>query len=139
MEFQQSKYQVIAITTQVKSIIDSYQIHHHILEQVHCAKYLGVYIDSKLPFSTHVDAIMRKVNSIRAFLAKDIARCSKNVKQTANNTYIRSIVECASTVYHPHTNRHINKIKMVQCRCVHHFAGNFYRTSSVSSLLRSIN
>ena len=50
MEVHTSKCQVISITNNVKSIIGKYQIHDHILEQVHCAKYLGIYIDSKLAF-----------------------------------------------------------------------------------------
>ena len=60
--------QVISITHKVKPIIGKYQIHDHILEQVHYAKYLGIYIDSKLAFDTHVDAIVKKANSTRAFL-----------------------------------------------------------------------
>ena len=42
MEFHTSKSQVISITNKVKPIIDKYQIHDHILEQVNCAKYLGI-------------------------------------------------------------------------------------------------
>ena len=63
MEFHPSKFQVIAITNKVKPIMGNYQIHDHILEQVHCAKYLGIYviptyIESKLNFNTHVHAIV---------------------------------------------------------------------------------
>ena len=60
MESYISKCQVISITNKVKPIIGKYQIHDHILEQVNCAKYLGIYIDSKLAFNTHVDAIVKK-------------------------------------------------------------------------------
>ena len=42
MEFHTSKYQVNSITNKVKPIIGKYQIHDHILEQVRCAKYLGI-------------------------------------------------------------------------------------------------
>ena len=56
MEFHTSKCQVISITNKVKPIIGKYQVHDHTLEQVNCAKYLGIYIDSKLAFNTHVDA-----------------------------------------------------------------------------------
>ena len=75
MEFHTSKCQVISMTNKVMPIIGIYQIHDHILEQVNCAKYLGIYIDSKLAFSTHVDAIVKKANSTRAFLARNIPRC----------------------------------------------------------------
>ena len=74
MEFHTSKCQVISITNKVKPIIGKYQIHDHILEQVNRAKYLGIYIDSKLTFSTHDDAIVKKANSTHAFLARNIPR-----------------------------------------------------------------
>ena len=139
MEFNPSKCQVISITNKVKPIIGKYQIHDHILEQVHCAKYLGIYIDSKLTFSTLVDAIVKKANTARAFLARNIPLYCRKVKQMAYATYIRLIVEYASPVWHPHTKRNTNKIKMVQRRCACYVTGNFCLTSSVTFLLNSLN
>ena len=52
----------------------------------------------------------------------------------AYTTNIRPIVECASPVWDPHTKRNTNKIEMVQHRCARYVTGNFYRTSSVTSL-----
>ena len=80
MEFHTSKCQVISITNKVKPIIGKYQIHDHILEQVNCAKYRGIYIDSKLALNAHVDAIVKKTNSTRAFLARNILRYCRKVK-----------------------------------------------------------
>ena len=139
MEFHTSKCQVISITNKVKPSIGEYQIHDHILEQVHCAKYLDVYIDSTLAFNTHVDAIVKKANSIHAFFARNIPRCCRKVKLIAFTTYIRSIVEYASPVFDPHTKRNTNKIKMVQRRCARYVTDNFHRTSSVTSLLNYLN
>ena len=139
MEFHTSKCWVISITSKAKPIIGKYQIHDHILEQVHCAKYLGIYIDSKLAFNTHVDAIVKKANSTRAFLARNIPRCCRKVKQMAHATYIRPIVEYASPVWDPHTNRNTNKIEMVECRCARYFAGNLDRSCSVTSFLNCLN
>ena len=98
MEFHTSKCQVISITNKVKPIIGEYQIHDHILEQVNCAKYLGIYIDSKLALNTHVDTIVKKANSTRAFLARNIPLCCRKVKQMAYTIYIRPSVEYASPV-----------------------------------------
>ena len=135
MEFHTSKCPVISITNKVKPIIGKYQVHDHILEQVNCAKYLGIYIDSMLTFSTHVVAIVKKANSTRAFLARYIPRCCRKVKQMAYTTYIRPTVEHATPVWDPHTKHNTNKIKMVQRRCARYVTGNFDRTSSVTSLL----
>ena len=139
MEFHTSKCQVISITNKVKPIIGKYQIHDHILEQVHCAKYPGIYIDSKLALDTHVDAIVKKANSTRAFLARNIPRCCRKVKQMAYTTYIRPIVEYATQVWDPHTKRNTNKIEMVHRRCARYVTVNFDRTNSVTSLLNYLS
>ena len=111
MEFNTSKFQVISITNKVKPIIGKYQVHDHILEQVNCAKYLGIYIDSKLAFNTHVDAIVKKASSTHTFLARNIPRCCRKVKQQAYTTCIRPTVEYASPVWDPHTKRKPTKSK----------------------------
>ena len=139
MEFHTTNFQVISITSNVKPIIGKYQIHDHILEQVNCAKYLGIYIDSKLALNTHVDAIVKKANSTRAFLARSIPRCCRKAKQMAYATYIRPIVEYATPLWDPHTKRNTNKIEMVQRRSACYVTGNFDRTRSVTSLLNYLS
>ena len=134
MEFHLSKCQVISIANNVKPVVGNYQVHDHILEQVHCTNYLGVYIDSTLTFN----AIAKKANSTHVILARNIARCCRKVKHTAYVTYIRPIVEYSSPVLGPHTKHNTNKIKMVQRRCARYVTGNFDRTSSVASLLNCL-
>ena len=129
----------ISITKKVKPIIDKYQIHDHILEQVHCAKYLGIYMDLKLTFNAHVYEIVKKSKSTCAFLARSIPFCFRKVKQMAYTTYIKPIVECASPVWNPHTERSTNKFEMFQRRCYGYVIGNFDHTSSVTSMLNSLS
>ena len=83
------------MTIKVIPIIGKYQIHDYILEQVHSANRLGIYIVSKLAFNIHVDAIVKKANSTRAFLDRNIPRCCRKVKQMAYATYIRPTAEYA--------------------------------------------
>ena len=137
MEFHTSKFQVISITNKVKPIIGKYQVHDHILEQVNCAKYLGIYIKSKLAFSTHVDVIVKKASLTRAFHARNIHQCCSKIKQIYYTICIRPTVEYASPVWDPHT-KHTNKIEMVQRRCARYVTGNFDRTSSVTFLLNCL-
>ena len=127
------------MTNKVKPIIGKYQIHDHILEQVHCAKYHGIYIDSKQTFNTHVDANMKKANSKHTFISRNIPLCCRKDMQMAYTTYIRPTVEYASPVWDTHTKCDTNKIEMFQCRCARYVAGNFDRTSSVTSLLNYLS
>ena len=139
MEFHTSNCQVISIANKVKPIIGKYQIHDHIMEHVNCAKYLGIYIDSKLAFNTHADAIVKKANSTYAILARKIPRCCRKVKQMAYATYIKPTVEYASPVWDPHTKHNTDKIEMVQRRCARYVTGKFDHTSSVASLLNCLS
>ena len=139
MEFHPSKCQVISITNKVKPIIGNHQTHNHIPEQVHCAKYLGIYVDSKLTFSTHVDAIVKKANSTRAFLARNIPQCCRKVRQMVYATYIRPIVEYALPAWDPHSKRDTNRIEMVRHMCILHAAGNCDHIGSVTFLLKYPN
>ena len=82
---------------------------------------------------------MKKDNSTRAFLDRNIPRCCRKVKQVAYTTYIRPTVEYASPVWDPHTKRNTNKIVMVQRRCARYVTDNFDRTSSVTSLLNCLS
>ena len=82
---------------------------------------------------------MKKANLTRAFLARNIPRCCRKVKQMAYTTYNRPTVEYASPVWDPHTKRNTNKIEMVQRRCARYVTGNFDRTSSVTFLLNCLS
>ena len=82
---------------------------------------------------------MKKANSTLAFLARNIPRCCRKVKQMAYSTYIRPTVEYAPPVWDPHTKRNTKKIEMVQLRCARYVTGNFDHTSSVTSLLNCLS
>ena len=63
------------------------------------AKYLGVYINSKLSWNHHVDAITEKASSTLWFLNRNTAYCCHVVKEYCYQTYIRPQLEYASTVW----------------------------------------
>ena len=48
-------------------------------------------------------------------------------------------MEYASPVWDPLTKRNTNKIELVQRRCARYVTGNIDRTTSVTSLLKSLN
>ncbi|XP_072051476.1 uncharacterized protein [Amphiura filiformis] len=138
MEFHPSKCQVVRITNKRKPIIGSYIIHNHTLEEVTSAKYLGVHIDSKLSFNTHVDTVVKKANSTNAFLCRNFRQCSRKIKKSTFTTYVRPIVEYAATAWDPHTRRNADKIEMVQRRGARFVTGIYDQTSSVTAMLKDL-
>ena len=138
MEFHPSKCQVLRVTNKRNPVVGQYAIHGHHLEEVESAKYLGVHIDRKLNFNTHVDATVKKANSVSAFLHRNLRQCNRKVKQATYFTYVRPIVEYAVTAWDPHTCKNINKIEMTQRRSARYVTGDFRRTSSVAAMLNKL-
>ncbi len=73
-------------------------IHGQKLNTVKEAKYLGVTIDSKLTFNTHIDNICKKANSSKAFVHRNTKQCPRRVKAAAYKTLVRPKLEYCSAV-----------------------------------------
>ena len=59
---------------------------NQIQEEVHRAKHFGVHIGSKLTFNIYAKEIVKKANSTHTFLARNIAQCSRKVKQSVQRS-----------------------------------------------------
>ena len=122
MDFHPDKCKMLRITNKRKIIDGHYFIHGQQLENVKEAKYLGVTITQKLNWKSHVSKITAKANNCRIFLQRNLVKCSKDTKLLCYRTYVRPIIEYASSVWDPvNTTTLINKIEMVQrksCRWI---------------------
>ena len=139
MSFNASKCQVLQVTNKRKPIPASYKIHGHTLEVVDSAKYLGVHLDSRLSFNTHVDTITKRAKSTKAFLSRNISHCSQKVKEAAYTTFIRPTVEYASSAWDTHTQRNTKKLEQIQRSSARFVTKDYDRTSSVSAMLQALN
>ena len=114
MEFNADKCEVIRITSKKNPIIYSCKIHQTALRSTDQAKYLGVTITPNLSWKCHIDNITKKANSTMAFLQRNIRSSPRDAK--AYKTYVRPIVEYASSVWSPAVDSHINQFEKVQRR-----------------------
>ena len=135
MEFNPSKCQVISFTNKQSPIPPTYSIREHVLEVVDSGNYLDVHLDSKLSFNTHIDAVTKKANSVKAFLSRNLSRGTRNIKAASFKTYIRPIVEYASVCWDPYTSQNIDRVEKVQRRSARYVMGDYDYTSSVTSML----
>jgi len=94
-----------------KPLLTTYQIRDHPIWKVTSAKYLGITITQNLSWSKHIDTITSKVNSVRAFLQRNLSQCPPRVKSIAYFTYVRPIFEYASVVWSPFTKTSIDKVE----------------------------
>ena len=142
MEFAPEKCQVLTITRKKKEnvIVKNYKIHDHCLDRVEEAKYLGLILDKKLTFNPHINSICKKAHSTRQFLQRTLYHCDKRAKALAYTTFVRPVVEYASTVWDPHTrnNSQVKRLEAVQNKAVRFACRDWRPKQSVSKMRESL-
>ena len=83
MEFHPQKCKLLTVTNKTKPLHTTYMIHNEISESVDNAKYLGVILNRKLRWNTHIASIVKKANQQRMFLQRNLRNCSKKIKCNA--------------------------------------------------------
>jgi len=68
MEFNPSKCEAITFTKKTKPVEMEYKLHDTTLAAVSSAKYLGVYVNNKLSWNTHVDVTAKKATQSLNFI-----------------------------------------------------------------------
>ena len=85
-----------------------------------------------------MDAIFHKASQVRGFLQQNLRSCSSVVKLCSYKMYVDPILDYASAVWSPYLAKHINQLESVQCYGARFIINNFYKTCSVSALLREL-
>ena len=75
------------------------------IKEVLHAKYLGVIIDQHLTWNEHTNYVTSKVNKVKCFLQRNMKSCPTTVKTTCYNSLIRSILDYASIIWSPYTQK----------------------------------
>lgn len=141
MEFSEDKCKVLRITrkTSRNIILHDYQIHSHTLEVVKEAKYLGVTLQNKLSFTPHVNSTIKKAATTRQFLQRNLRGCSREVKETSYKTFVRPILEYASTAWDPVGQSTLRqKLEAEQNRAARFVAGDYRRSTSISGIINRL-
>lgn len=117
MEFHPGKCNVLTISRKPNPIKYNYSLHGHTLESVESAKYLGCLFH---------------------FLRRNLNIGSATGNQNAYNSLVRPIVEYASTVWDPYTQKDIHTLEMVQRRGARYVCNRQGNRSSVDSMLDTL-
>ena len=139
MEYNSDKGEIITITnSRKKKVVSCYSIHGKAPKEVTGAKYLGVTIDRKLTWNNHIANTTNKANNTRAFLQRNISSCPQAIKSRRYQTFVRPIVEYASTVWDPPTEKYTKLVENVQRRAARFVMNDYWRRSSVGNMLESL-
>ena len=141
MRFHPDKYTKLTLTviSKRKLVKAEPKLHEHIIASVSSAKYLGVTITEDLKWDTHIQKICNKANRTIGFLRKNLSTGAIAIKQQAYFMLVRLLVEYASTVWDPHTQINIQRLKMVQRRAARYVTNRQRNTSSISNILLSLH
>jgi len=138
MTFNVNKCEHLVITKIHSPILSEYKINGCNINKVTSAKYLGVTINHDLSWGNHIVIISCKASAVLGFLQRNLRQCSLSIKSLAYLTYVRPILEYASTVWASYTKTHIMSLEKIQCRAAH-FVCNNYSMYDASSMLDILN
>ena len=86
-----------------------------VLKRVHEIRDLGVILDPKLDFNSHIETICCKGYSMLAFIKRQAKQFNNMwVTQTLYYTLVRSILEYASIIWMPYKKKYIDEIESIQ-------------------------
>ena len=85
-----------------------------------------------------MDITAKKATTNLNFLKRNLHSCPSTVKDECYKSLVRPIMEYASCVWDPHTQRNTNKLEMVQRRTARFVKGDCSRTSSVTAMLADL-
>ena len=113
-------------------------MHDHMLENVTAAKYLGVTIQQNMSWDSHINAICTKANQTLGFLKRNLKVSSRIIKERAYKAFVRPVLEYASSVWDPTSQKHIDMLESVQRRAARFVLNRYQRTSSVSQMIKTL-
>ena len=116
MEFHANKCVVLTAAGKKAPINADYKLYDQILTRVKSAKYLKVTMTDNMKWDQHINNIRDKANRTIGFLRRNLSIGATSVKERAYFTLVRPLVEYASTVWDPHTQKSTKKIQIVQRR-----------------------
>ena len=138
MAFNVDKCHLLSVTRKTERIPTSYSLHGQQLEKVPNAKYLGVTINEKLNWSTHIHSTVAKANKTAAFAHRNLKGCTPQTQATCFKTLARPIVEYASPIWDPASEELSAALEMVQRRAARRIYHDFSRKSSATAMVAKL-
>lgn len=140
MKINESKSVMLRVTNKTKHVIEcNYEMNSTILTEAETIKYLGLTISKDLSWKSHIDRICGAAEKKLWFLRRKLKLATTPVKLLAYLTYIRPTLEYASVIWDPFQSGLINRIEKIQRKSARFILSRYYRTDSVSEMLRLLD
>ena len=138
MLFHPVKYVSLPIIRNRSPLDYSYELHGHTLDSVSSAKYLGITIQQDMDWENHINNMVNKANTSNrtlGFLWCNLKISSSAIKDRAYKAFVRPILEYASSVWDPYTQKSIDKLEAVQRQAAQFMLNRYHNTCSVHCML----
>jgi len=135
MRFNVNKCVVLRCSRLLSQSQPRYLLENQPLHNVTEHLFLGVTLDSRLSFSTHIKLTSAKATKTFNFIRRNLHRCSRSTKAKAYSSMVRPILEYCSTVWDPHILKDVNELEKVQRRSARWVMSDYNWSSSVTSML----
>ena len=134
-----AKCEFLRVSNKCNPILMHYYIQGQEIKHSTSAQYLGVTIDEHLMWNDHVKTVTSKPNKVKDFLQCSIKHCPTSIKARCYSSMIRPILEYASAIWSPYTQRNIDLVEAVQRRSVRFIFNNYSPYASVTEMLERID
>ena len=119
-----SKCHTISFTLRKSPVVHNYSLNGTALERRNETRDLGVILDAKLTFASHVDSTVSKANRMLGLLIRSMqlprlrrsSRLDHRALICAYNAHVRSLLEYGSVVWSGTADTHLKRLERVQHR-----------------------
>jgi hypothetical protein len=133
------KCNFISFTRKSKTIKFDYTLNGETLARVTEVRDLGIVLDNKLSFNQHIDSVTARAFRMLGFVLRtggDFKQCSTQV--LLYNSFVRSNLEYASTVWSPHYGVAIDAIERIQNKFQRHLVFRASRSGRSAPIMASL-
>ena len=92
-------------------------------------------IFSTLNWNTQCGEVKKNANKVLGVLQCNLSSCNSAIKEQANLTLVRPLVEYATPAWSPYTSKGITIIESIQQRAARFVQQDYRQTSSISEMI----
>ena len=117
LKFHKDKLKVVTITSRNRTAEErEYFVGTMRVTRSTCEKDLGIHIDHKLSFKTHVDEKVKTAQRMMGAIRRSFRYLTADMFKLLYKSLVRVHLECSTVVWNPHTKEQIDQIEGVQRR-----------------------